>query len=217
LQGFGRFGTTMDGYVLPANIFDHFKNGKHNQVPILTGWVTGDGSLMGVPNTSLDNYKKEVQTKYGTKADEFLTIFPASTDYEAKAAKLKQGLLGFAGMPSHLLATFTNKPSYLYNFSHVPPDKPNFPNYGAFHTSEVPYALHTLHTWKRNWQQLDKDLEYTMTSYWVNFAKIGNPNGAGLPEWKTYDKQAGNIMVFDEKIYNEKGLFKKEFDFLENN
>jgi para-nitrobenzyl esterase len=217
LQGFGRFGTTMDGYVLPTNIFDHFKNGKHNQVPILTGWVTGDGSLMGVPNTSLDNYKKEVQTKYGTKADEFLTIFPASTDYEATAAKLKQGLLGFAGMPSHLLATFTNKPSYLYNFSHVPPDKPNFPNYGAFHTSEVPYALHTLHTWKRNWQQLDKDLEYTMTSYWVNFAKIGNPNGAGLPEWKTYDKQAGNIMVFDEKIYNEKGLFKKEFDFLENN
>lgn len=217
LQGFGRFGTTMDGYVLPTNIFEHFKNGKHNQVPIMTGWVTGDGSLMGVPNTSLDNYKKEVQTKYGTKADEFLTIFPASTDDEAKAAKLKQGLLGFAGMPSHLLATFTNKPSYLYHFSHVPPDKPNFPNYGAFHTSEVPYALHTLHTWKRNWQQLDKDLENTMTSYWVNFAKIGNPNGAGLPEWKTYDKQAGNIMVFGDKIYIEKGLFKKEFDFLENN
>ena len=217
LQGFGRFGTTMDGYVLPTNIFEHFKNGKHNQVPIMTGWVTGDGSLMGVPNTSLDNYKKEVQTKYGTKADEFLTIFPASTDDEAKAAKLKQGLLGFAGMPSHLLATFTNKPSYLYHYSHVPPDKPNFPNYGAFHTSEVPYALHTLHTWKRNWQQLDKDLENTMTSYWVNFAKIGNPNGKGLPEWKTYDKQAGNIMVFGDKIYNEKGLFKKEFDFLENN
>jgi len=217
LPGFGRFGTTMDGYVLPTNIFDHFKNGKHNQVPIMTGWVTGDGSLMGVPNTSLENYKKEVQVKYGTKTDEFLSIFPATTDEEAKEAKLKQGLLGFAGMPSHLLAISTNKPSYLYHFSHVPPDKPNFPNYGAFHTSEVPYALHTLHTWNRDWQQLDKDLENTMAAYWVNFAKTGNPNGTGLPEWKTYDKQAGYIMVLGDKVEIKKGLFKKEFDFLEKN
>jgi para-nitrobenzyl esterase len=217
LPGFGRFGTTMDGYVLPTNIFEHFKNGKHNQVPIMTGWVTGDGSLMGVPNTSLENYKKEVQVKYGTKTDEFLSIFPATTDEEAKEAKLKQGLLGFAGMPSHLLAISTNKPSYLYHFSHVPPDKPNFPNYGAFHTSEVPYALHTLHTWNRDWQQLDKDLENTMAAYWVNFAKTGNPNGTGLPEWKTYDKQAGYIMVLGDKVEIKKGLFKNEFDFLENN
>jgi para-nitrobenzyl esterase len=217
LPGFGRFGTTMDGYVLPTNIFEHFKNGKHNQVPIMTGWVTGDGSLMGVPNTSLENYKKEVQVKYGTKTDEFLSIFPATTDEEAKEAKLKQGLLGFAGMPSHLLAISTNKPTYLYHFSHVPPDKPNFPNYGAFHTSEVPYALHTLHTWNRDWQQLDKDLENTMAAYWVNFAKTGNPNGTGLPEWKTYDKQAGYIMVLGDKVEIKKGLFKNEFDFLENN
>jgi len=217
LPGFGRFGTTMDGYVLPTNIFEHFKNGKHNQVPIMTGWVTGDGSLMGVPNTSLENYKKEVEVKYGTKTEEFLSIFPATTDEEAKEAKLKQGLLGFAGMPSHLLAISTNKPSYLYHFSHVPPDKPNFPNYGAFHTSEVPYALHTLHTWNRDWQQLDKDLENTMAAYWVNFAKTGNPNGTGLPEWKTYDKQAGYIMILGDKVVIKKGLFKKEFDFLENN
>ncbi len=217
LQGFGRFGTTMDGYVLPTNIFEHFKKGLHNQVPIMTGWVTGDGGLMGVPKTTLDEYKKEAQTKYGAKVDEFLKIFPASTDEEAKEAKLKQGLFGFAGMPSHLLAIYTNKPAYLYQFSHVPPDKANFPNYGAFHTSEVPYALHTLHTWKRDWQQLDKELENTMASYWVNFAKTGNPNGVGLPTWQTYDKQTGNILEFGDKTALKAGLFKKEFDFLEMN
>lgn len=217
LQGFGRFGTTMDGYVLPTNIVEHFKKGLHNQVSILTGWVTGDGSLMGEPNGNVEDYKKEAQTKYGDKADEFLRIFPATTNEEVKAAKLKQALIGFAGMPSHLLATFTNKPAYLYQFSHVPPDKPNFPNYGAFHTSEVPYALHNLHTWNRDWQSLDKNLENSMSSYWVNFTKTGNPNDAGLPEWKSYEKQAGNIMVIGDKIYTEEGLFKKEFDFFEAN
>jgi len=216
-QAAGRFGVTMDGYVLPTNIMEYFQNGKHNQVPIMTGWVTGDGGLMGAPKTNVEDYKKEAQNKYGAKADEFLSIFPASTDEEAKEAKLKQGLMGFAGMPSHLLAIYTNKPSYVYQFSHVPPDKPNFPNYGAFHTSEVPYALHTLHTWKRPWQQLDKDLENTMSSYWVNFAKTGNPNAAGLPEWKAYDKKTGNILEFGNKTATKTGLFKKEFDFLEAN
>lgn len=216
-QDAGRFGVTMDGYVLPTDILTHFKNGKHNQVPLLTGWVTGDGSFLGESKTTLEEYQKEAQTKYGDKAAEYLRIFPATTNDEVKAMKQKQTLLGFAAMPSHLLATYTDKPSYLYQFSHVPPDKPNFPNFGAFHTSEVPYALHTLHTWNRPWKAEDKDLEHIMSSYWVNFAKTGNPNGKGLPEWKAYDKATGNILVLDNKTYSQQGLFKREFDFLEAN
>ncbi len=33
-----------------------------------------------------------------------------------------------------------------------------------------------------------------MQSYWTNFAKTGNPNGSGLPNWPTYDA-AGNWQV----------------------
>jgi para-nitrobenzyl esterase len=188
----------------------------HNQTPVLTGWVTGDGSFFGNPKMTVEEYKKEAQTKYGDKAEEFLSLFPASNEDEIKAAKQKATLIGFAGMPAHLLASFNTKPSYIYHFSHVPPDKPNFPNYGAFHTSEVPYSLHTLHTWIRPWQQLDRDLENTMSSYWVNFAKTGNPNGANLPEWKTYNKQTGNIMELGDKVELKEAFFKKEFDFLED-
>lgn len=213
----GRFGVTLDGYVLPSNILEHFQNKKHNQVPIMTGWVTGDGSFLGENKMTAEEYKNEAQTKYGDKAEEFLSIFPASTNDEVKAMKQKQTLMGFAGLPSHLLAILTDRPAYLYQFSHVPPDKPDFPNYGAFHTSEVPYALHTLHTWQRPWQQLDKEIENTMSSYWVNFAKTGNPNGPGLPEWKVYDKNVGNIMSLGDKIEIRAGMFKKEFDFLEAN
>lgn len=216
-QDIGRFGVTMDGYVLPTNILEHFKNEKHNQVPILTGWVTGDGSFLGETKMSVEEYIKEAQDKYGTKAADYLSIFPATTNEEVRVMKQKQTLLSFAGMPSHLLATYTNKPSYLYQFSHIPPDKPNFPNYGAFHTSEVPYALHTLHTWNRPWKSVDKDIENYMSSYWVNFAKTGNPNGQGLPEWKLYNKTTGNILVIDDKPYSQLGLFKREFDFFENN
>lgn len=213
----GRFGVTLDGYTLPVNLMEHFKKGLHNQTPVLTGWVTGDGTVLGESKISLEAYKKEAQTKYGDKADAYLSVFPASTDDEAKAAKQKLSLLGFAGLPSHLLASFNTQKTYMYQFGHVPPDKPNFPNYGAFHTSEVPYALHTLHTWQRTWQSLDKDLENALSSYWVNFAKTGNPNGANLPEWKSYDKQTGNIMLLNDKLEVKSAFLKKEFDFLEMN
>jgi para-nitrobenzyl esterase len=213
----GRFGTTMDGYVLPVHLKEHFKKGLHNQTPILTGWVTGDGNFLGDTKMSVEDYKKEAQTKYGDKAEMYLNIFPAATDDEVKTVKQKLTLLNFAGLPSHLLAVFNTKTTYLYQFGHVPAEKPNFPNYGAFHTSEVPYALHNLHTWKRPWQSLDKDLENIISTYWVQFAKTGNPNGGKLPEWKSYDKQLGNILLLGDKVEMKPAFLKKEFDFLEMN
>lgn len=53
----GRFGVTLDGYVLPSNILEHFQNKKHNQVPIMTGWVTGDGSFGRKQNDRRRIYK----------------------------------------------------------------------------------------------------------------------------------------------------------------
>jgi para-nitrobenzyl esterase len=216
-RALGRFGTTLDGYVLPLNLLDHFKKGAHNQVPVLTGWVTGDGSFLGSTEMTVDEYEKEAQEKYGTRASTYLEIFPATSEAEVKAAKQKLTLLNFAALPAHLLASFNTKATYLYQFGHVPPDKPDFPNYGAFHTSEVPYALHTLHTWSRPWQQWDKDLENIMSSYWVNFAKTGNPNGRSLPEWKSYDKQVGNVMLLNDKVEGKTAFLKNEFTFLEMN
>ncbi|MEY3412454.1 MAG: hypothetical protein RIQ70_1142 [Bacteroidota bacterium] len=211
-----RFGVTLDGYVLPTDLLQHFEKGLFNEVPLLTGWVTGDGTLMGNSPISVEKYEAEAKINFGNKAQTFLNIFTATTDEEAKASKAKLGMFQFAALSSHLWAGFNKKNnSYLYQFSHVPPDKIDFPNYGAFHTAEVPYALHSLQKWKRTWQAVDWDLENKMSSYWVNFAKTGNPNGKNLPEWKAYDKEKGHIMEFGDTTILKEAPFKKELDFLE--
>ena len=33
---------------------------------------------------------------------------------------------------------------------------------------------------------------------WINFARSGNPNHTGLPQWKRFDTAAINTMVFDD-------------------
>ena len=120
----------------------------------------------------------------------------------------------FAVIPAYLWAGFSKSKAYIYRFSHVPADKPGFPNYGAFHTSEVPFALHTLQLWKRPWREVDLQIEETMNNYWVNFVKTGNPNGEGMPEWKAYEKSSGMVMEIGDKVRLSHGIYKNELNFL---
>ena len=180
----------------------------------MAGWVTGDGSFFGPTNMTVAAYEAEAENLYGERAETFLKIFPANTADEVKEMKSLLTLLNFAGTTPRLLARFNTQPTYVYEFGHVPPDKPDFPNYGAFHTSEVPFALHTLHTWERPWRTLDKQIEDMMSAYWVNFAKTGNPNGNDLPEWKVYEETIGHILTIGETTTSQAAYRKAELDFL---
>ncbi|ASV32736.1 carboxylesterase/lipase family protein [Maribacter cobaltidurans] len=211
----GRFGVVLDDYFLPTDLLEYFKEGKQNQVSVLSGWVTGDSSLFPASGVTTTSFKKDAFDNYGDRTGEFLEFFPANTDEEATASQKKLNLLNFAGVPSYLLAKYMDKNVWLYEFTHVPTDKPGFPNYGAFHTSEVPFALHTLDQWQRDWKPEERTLENQMSAYWVNFAKRGNPNGENLPVWNAYDIDNGNIMVFDTDL-GMQDIYKEEFEFLTN-
>jgi para-nitrobenzyl esterase len=46
-------------------------------------------------------------------------------------------------------------------------------------------------------QPKDAELSERMSSYWVNFAKTGDPNGSGLPEWQPFTIAHPKLMAFD--------------------
>jgi para-nitrobenzyl esterase len=213
-MGFGSFGPIQDGKVIPERLEEYFKDGRQNDVPVMAGWVTGDGALFGPAGGNIESFLKQAKDRYGDRAGEFLQLFPAANIEQCKASQAKLSLISFAVLSAHELARFSRHKSYLYQFTHVPPDKPGFPNYGAFHTSEVPYALHTLHLWNRPWAAGDFELERIMSSCWANFARTGNPNGKGLPQWTAYDSKSGCVQEFGDQVASKPGLFRKELEFL---
>ncbi len=211
----GSFGPNTDGIVIPVDVMAAFRTGHFNDVPMIEGWVTGDGSLMGTQSMAPEKYKQQAVEKYGNKSEEYLELFPGNTNGQVTESLKKLGLLQFAAFPAYLYSGFSKNKTFIYQFSHVPVDKPGFPDYGAFHTSEVPFALHTLHLWKRPWREIDFSVEKTMDNYWVNFVKNADPNGEGLPDWKPYEKTSCDIMEIGDQSKLSPGLYKSEFDFLE--
>jgi para-nitrobenzyl esterase len=211
---FGTFAPIVDGYFLPEDPNEIFSKGRFNDVPLLAGWVTGDADLaVRQPKTPAE-FKSFAKQTYGGRSEDFLKLFPASNDETSLSSQRKLGTLHFAGLPNYRWITASKSKGYMYEFNYVPTDKPGFPNYGAFHTSEVPFALRTLSYWDRPWTDTDQNVERYLSSYWINFVKTGDPNGADLPPWPAYNVNDGSVMQFGEMPEVKPALYKGELEFL---
>ena len=71
---------------------------------------------------------------------------------------------------------------------------------GAFHSAEVCYAAHTLNQQNRPWTPWDTTLSNLMSSYWVNFAFTGDPNGKGLPPWPQFSPRKTQVIRFGDTV-----------------
>jgi para-nitrobenzyl esterase len=110
----------------------------------------------------------------------------------------------------------------MYFFSRVPPGQNRAK--GAYHGSEIAYVFGNLEVapfavsaggGPRPWQDVDRKLADTMSSYWVNFAATGDPNGKGLPKWPAYHTKDDMLMSFGDSIEVKPVPNKAALDFLD--
>jgi para-nitrobenzyl esterase len=77
------------------------------------------------------------------------------------------------------------------------------------------YVFSNLRPENKAFRDVDFKLSEMMTSYWVNFATTGDPNGTGLPKWTPYDLGAEPYLEFGDTIQLRNHLLKEPLDFLE--
>jgi para-nitrobenzyl esterase len=71
---------------------------------------------------------------------------------------------------------------------------------GAPHASEVPYVFDTVAArYGKDLSAADEVVAKTINAYWVAFAKTGDPNGAGRPNWPVYNPKQDILAIFTEK------------------
>jgi para-nitrobenzyl esterase len=96
----------------------------------------------------------------------------------------------------------------------------------AFHASEIPYVFNVVPSTDPRetgyaYTKGDLLLASTMSDYWINFVKTGNPNGGALTRWPAYEIDKEPYLEFgagsdrQPRISVGSHLLKRELDFLE--
>lgn len=209
----------VDRYVLPQDIATIFAQGKQNDVPLIVGYNADEGTTLAPQGVNMKAivFTTGVHQRYGAYADQMLKVYPATTDEESVksyyAAFRDQGF-GWEMRTWARMATKTgHQPAYLYYFSRRLPG-PQSERLRAFHASELPYVFGTFF-WPFPWEDTDKKLSDAITSYWVNFAKTGNPNGENLPQWPVYNATADQSLEFGDQIAVRANINKAGLDFFD--
>ena len=189
-SGTGRFAPTIDAHVVPDGPVI-------NDVPILTGWNKDEGAtlpkkLLNSPVTRTE-FETWANNQMGADAKAFLALYPSGEDARTTSHMAGHDAL-VMGTASWAATRAARAPVYLFDFEHVMPGA-EAEGYGSYHTSELPYALGTLHTLNRPWTDNDRKVSAILQAYWVNFIKTGDPNGGALPRWAPFDRTRNDTMA----------------------
>jgi para-nitrobenzyl esterase len=199
----GPFGIIVDGWYIPEDLTLTYENHKQNDVDVLVGSNRDEGTFFSRPGStvSAEQFSGTAKRRFAGMADAYMKLYPAASDAQAGTSQLAsfRDEFGWAMREWATLESERGKAkAYLYYFTHVPPSAPGQRSRGATHTADLAYMFDNKPP-NVTWTDVDQKLADTMSSYWVNFAANGNPNGKGLPEWPAYSVKKGekNIVLGD--------------------
>ena len=210
----------VDGWVFPDEVGNIFYRGKQNDVPVMVGFNAKEMSTLTSPASvpkSMDDYHSRIKAMYGELAPEFHRVYPAANPAEMSDAYLRSLGDNYFGLQMRTWARTTENVSsdaYLYYFTRVPPI-PNSEYTGAFHAAEIAYAFNNVGKSNEIDNPVDLALAGIMSDYWVNFARNGDPNGKGLPQWKPYSTQYEDYMELGDTPKAGNFVIKEQLDFFE--
>ena len=139
------------------------------------------------------------------RADEFLKLYPGDTDAQALRSAVDFGSDQFIAFGTWKWLEAHRKtsdaPVYRYHFELAALPSKYHPGTFAFHSDDIEYVFGTLDTRPgETVRPEDRQLSEAMMTYWTNFAKNGDPNGAGVPTWPKYDTTDNSLIHLNSPI-----------------
>ncbi|MBN9544476.1 MAG: carboxylesterase/lipase family protein [Alphaproteobacteria bacterium] len=210
----GRFGPVLDGRNLASGngAFDPVAPSLSANVPMILGsTLTEITFLNSTPLDPIDDATLRADVKRGLKVDDAETEklialykkdFPAADNVRLfQLIATDNWLTANVALVAERKAALGAAPAYVYHFEKPTPVHGG--KLGVPHTLEVSYVFDNLDgptddiitgTGKDRYPLADK-----MSRAWVNFARTGDPNVSGLPNWRPYSAKDRAVMIFNDQ------------------
>lgn len=216
----------VDGHMFPKQMRELLFSGGASEVNSIVGSTHDEGTtlFMQVPEVSREDFEANVRGSLPDHADALLAAYEediASSTKRATQEMVADALFGTEMRTWAQQVANQGKNAYLYVFNHAPPLEEFGRSLGAFHASEIQYIFQstevadTIIGTKNLFDESDHEVARLMRAYWVNFAKTGDPNGEGLPEWSSYDVVADNALMIDATPEMVNRFRQAKFDVFE--
>jgi para-nitrobenzyl esterase len=220
-----RFGPDVDGYFLPDSVPNIYAAGQQAHVPLLAGWNADEGrgaTLLANPPVTAESFAAQAQRDFGARAPDFLAVYRATSDDEARTSAGDFGGDSFIAystwrwLEAHVQTG--NSPTYRYFLTlGSPGDKYHPAMLGAFHSDDIEYVFGTLDSRPEAiWRPEDRTLSDQIGQYWTNFARTGDPNGPGLPKWPTTGPTEWQVMYLNANPEAKPDPYRSRYLFLDS-
>ncbi len=214
-----RIRPNVDGWSLPDEVYAIFAAGKQNNVPVIVGSTADEGTTLFAPllPKNKDAYIMAARAKYGELADEYLVLYPAATDDEARASFLAGMRDEWFTWEMRTWARLTERAggkAFQYFFSHVPPS-PKAAEVGAYHAAEILYVFNNLSAVDWPFTGVDRQLADDVSSAWVRFAATGVPSGGDISAWAPYDAASQSYLDLGDSIKPANALLDQQCSFFD--
>jgi len=202
-----RFGTVVDGRVLPANPFEPVATPLSADVPVMIGYARTERTVYDIDTPTygklddaglLDAAKKLVGDDAERTVASYRKRYPAATAYElysdisTDAGPMAMGSIHLA----ERRAALGKAPTYLYVWAWETPVM----GLRAPHTMEIPFVFNHIDVSESMTGPANPkmhQLEAASAGAWASLARGGNPNHKGLPLWPAYTAEKRQVMIFD--------------------
>lgn len=193
------FKPVLDGYVIPEKYITQALAGPANDVPLITGTVRDENGAGPTNNFSVADLNYWQSVRFANLSAEYFELYPTGNTSDTATAAwntqtIEEGLVSQWLYAQDWVQSNATSPIYTYYWDHAPPGQ----DQGAFHQSEIMYALNALYANTDQYPFVENDfyVQSMISAYWANFARTGNPNlggayvnatGATLPYWAPQD------------------------------
>lgn len=209
----GALWPTYDDYVLSSDAYKQYQNGNYNDVNVLIGTNSDEGSMFTgfLGGYTPAQYEYEMKTSFPDAEwqAKYRAMYPGTNNQEAfdahadifRDAAFAWPTYAWGNLQSQRTLDKKGKGNvYMYFFDQ---EKFNMFRRGqqtdrkflSMHAVELSYTFNSS-GWGGPKDPSSEAETKIIHQYWINFIKTGNPNGDLLPYWPTYQKDTESVMYF---------------------